>query len=67
MNIISGIIGTGIGEKHFEAIENCKNSRLKFFVKNESLNIEEKVSKKIITDNENKIFKDKNINFIMER
>ena len=67
MKIISGIIGTGIGKKHFEAIENCKNSETKILCEKNRRKLKilkKKYPKKILTDNENKIFKDKNINVV---
>ena len=66
MKIIAAIIGTGIGEKHFEAIDKYKSSKVKLFVKKTNLNLKflKKYPNQIITNDENLIFKDKDINLV---
>ena len=67
MKIISGVIGMGIGQKHFEAIENYKKSKVKIICEKDSLKLsklKKKFPNKIITNNDNVIFKDKDINLV---
>ena len=67
MKIISGVIGMGIGQKHYEAIENYKKSKVKIICEKDRvklLKLKKKYPKKIITSNENEIFKDKDINLV---
>lgn len=67
MKIIAAIIGFGIGKKHFESIENYKGSKVKIICeKNYKLiaDLKKKYPKKIITDSEKIIFKDKSINLV---
>ncbi len=67
MKIISGVIGMGIGQKHFEAIENYKKSKVKIICEKDSLKLsklKKKFPNKIITNNDNLIFKDKDINLV---
>ena len=54
------------GEKHVEAIENYNLSKVLIICeKNKKIKIfKKKVSKKIVTDNENLIFKNTNINLV---
>lgn len=68
MKIIAGIIGLGIGEKHLEAIESLnKNCFVKVLCEKNKKKIsylKKKYPNKIITSNENFIFKDKEINLV---
>ena len=67
MRIVAAIIGMGIGQKHLEAIENYKNSVVKIICeknKNKIRLLKKKYPSKIITDNENVIFSDKDINLV---
>jgi len=67
MKINAGIIGMGIGQKHFDAIEGYKKSQVSVICeKNRSkLNsLKKKYPSKLITNDENKIFKDKKINLV---
>jgi predicted dehydrogenase len=67
MNIVAGIIGMGIGEKHLEAIEGYKNSKIKIICeKNEKIIklLKKKYPKIIITKNEDAIYLDKEINLV---
>ena len=65
--IKAAIIGMGIGNKHYEAIENYKSSKVKIiceFNEKKIKQLRKKFPKKIITSNENLIFKDKSINLV---
>ena len=67
MKIVAAIIGMGIGEKHLEAINNYKNSKVKTiceFNKNKNIKLKKKYPKIKFTDNENDIFSDKEINLV---
>ena len=67
MKIRAAIIGMGVGQKHFEAIENYKDSKVKIICeknKKKIVLLKKKYPKKIITNNENDIFKDKTINLV---
>ena len=67
MKIVAAIIGMGIGEKHLEAINNYKNSKVKTiceFNKNKNIKLKKKYPKINFTDNENDIFSDKEINLV---
>ena len=67
MKILAGIIGFGIGKKHFESIENYKGSKVKVICEKNGKLINElrkKYPNKIITNSEKEIFKDKNINLV---
>ena len=67
IKIEAGIIGFGIGQKHYEAINNYKKSKVKIiFEKNlKKLRIlKKKYPKIIVTSNVNEIFLDKNINLV---
>ena len=67
MKINAGIIGMGIGQKHFDAIEGYKKSQVSVICeKNRSkLNsLKKKYPSKLITNDENKIFKNKKINLV---
>ena len=66
MKIIS-VNWNGIGQKHFEAIENYKKSKVKIICEKDSLKLsklKKKFPNKIITNNDNLIFKDKDINLV---
>lgn len=67
MKIVAAVIGTGIGLKHIEAIDSNKNSRVKIICET-NLNrinyLKKKYPKKIILSDENKIFRDKEINLV---
>ena len=65
--IKAAIIGTGIGIKHLEAIENYKGSKVNIICeKNEKKikKLKKKYPNKIITTNDNLIFKNKDINLV---
>ncbi len=67
MKINAGIIGMGIGQKHFDAIEGYKKSQVSIICeknKNKLDILKKKYPNKLITNDENKIFKDKNINLV---
>ena len=67
MKINAAIIGMGIGWKHFEAIEELNNCTVKIICEKDPKKIKyllKKFPNKIITSNENKIFKDKSINLV---
>lgn len=67
MKIISAIIGTGVGTKHLQAIENYKGSKVKIICekdKKKMLLLRKKYPHKIISQNENIIFNDKEINLV---
>jgi predicted dehydrogenase len=65
--INAGIIGFGIGQKHFEAIENYKKAKVKIICE-KNLNKISILKKKFpnirITNNENEIFINKEINLV---
>ena len=65
--INAAIIGSGIGLKHFEAINGYRNSKVKIICENDFKKIKQLKSKfkniKIIS-NENEIFKNKEINLV---
>lgn len=65
--IEAAIIGMGIGQKHFDAIENYKKSKVKIICEKSRKKInllKKKYPNKIITNNENKIFSNKDINLV---
>ena len=65
--ISAGIIGFGIGQKHFEAIHNYKNAKVKVICEKnlKKLKYIKKLFPKIkITNNENDIFLDRDINLV---
>jgi len=65
--ISAGIIGFGIGQKHFEAINNYKNTKVKTICEKDfkKLKYLKKVFPEIkITNNENDIFLDRDINLV---
>ena len=67
MKIIAAIIGMGIGQKHLEAIENYKNSKVKVICEKNKQKIKKlkiKYPNKIVTSNENDIFFDKQVNLV---
>ena len=67
MRIIAAIIGTGIGKKHFEAIENYKGSKVKIICEKNKLKLKvlkKKYPNQIITNDENLIFNDTDINLV---
>lgn len=67
MKIIAAIIGTGIGEKHFEAIEKYKRSKVKIICEKNKLKLKalkKKYPNQIITNDENLIFNDAEINLV---
>ena len=67
MKINAGIIGMGIGQKHFDAIEGCKNSIVKIICEKDPKKIKKlkkKYPNKLITSDENKIFSDKSVNLV---
>tara|TARA_B100000686_G_C16610587_1_gene873582 strand:- start:148 stop:1146 length:999 start_codon:yes stop_codon:yes gene_type:complete len=67
MNINSAIIGMGVGQKHFEALENYRGSKVKIICekdKKKLKKLKKKYPNKLITSDENKIFSDKKINLV---
>ena len=67
MKIKAAVIGTGIGLKHFEAIENYKNSKVEVICETNKKKInylKKKFPNKIVTSDENDIFKNKKINLV---
>ncbi len=65
--IKAGIIGFGIGQKHFEAIQYHKKSEVKIICEKNLKKIsilKKKFPKIMITNNENKIFSNKEINLV---
>tara|TARA_B100001057_G_scaffold496579_1_gene598423 strand:- start:5893 stop:6876 length:984 start_codon:yes stop_codon:yes gene_type:complete len=67
MKIVAAIIGMGIGQKHLEAIENYKNSKVKVICEKNKQKIKKlktKYPNKIVTSNENDIFSDKQVNLV---
>ena len=67
MNINAAIIGTGIGIKHLEAIEDYKKGSVKIICeknKNRIKFLKKKFKDIVITTQEEKIFKDKSINLV---
>ena len=67
MKIIAAIIGMGIGQKHLDAIDNYKKSFVKIICEKNEKKIKflkKKYPDKIITKNENIIFKDPSINLV---
>ncbi len=67
MKMIAAIIGMGIGQKHLDAIENYKKSFVKIICEKNEKKIkflQKKYPDKIITKNENVIFKDPSINLV---
>ena len=65
--IRAGIIGFGVGQKHFQAIHNYKKAKVKIICE-KNLNKLSLLKKKFpyikVTDNENEIFLDKEINLV---
>ena len=67
MKIIAAIIGMGIGQKHLEAIDNYKNSKVKIIYeknKNRIKELRKKYPNKIVTSKEDEIFFDKEVNLV---
>ena len=67
MKIKAAIIGTGIGLKHYEAIEKYKGSEVKILCEKNKKKINQlkkKFPNKLVTSNENLIFLDKEINLV---
>ena len=67
MKIKAAIIGTGIGLKHFEAIEHYKNSNVEVICETNKKRLsflKKKFPNKIVTNDENHIFKNKKINLV---
>ena len=67
MKIIAAIIGMGIGQKHLDAIDNYKKSFVKIICEKNEKKIKflkKKYPGKIITKDENVIFKDPSINLV---
>ena len=67
MKIIAAVIGMGIGQKHLDAIDNYKKSFVKIICEkndNKIKFLKKKYPDKIITKDENVIFKDKSINLV---
>ena len=67
MKIVAAVIGTGIGEKHIQAINNSKKSIVKIVCeknKKKFPNLKKKFPKIFFTTNEDKIFYDKEVNLV---
>ena len=67
MKIVAAIIGMGIGQKHLDAIDNYKKSFVKIICEKNEKKIQflkKKYPGKIITKDENVIFKDPSINLV---
>ena len=67
MKIKAAIIGMGVGQKHFDAIENYKGSKVEIICeknKKKLSQLKKSFPNKIITSNENKIFNNKEINLV---
>ena len=67
MKINAAIIGMGIGQKHFEAIEGYRNSKVTIICEKDKKKISQlkkKYPQKKIVSNENEIFKNKEINLV---
>jgi predicted dehydrogenase len=67
MKIKAAIIGMGIGQKHFEAIEGYKGSKVDIICekdKKKNSQLKKKYPKKKIVSNENEIFENKEINLV---
>jgi len=67
MKVIAAVIGMGIGQKHLDAIDNYKKSFVKIICEKNVKKIrflKKKYPDKIITKNENIIFKDPSINLV---
>lgn len=67
MKIVAGVIGTGIGQKHIEAINLVQNSYVKIICEKNKKKfpfLKKKFPKAILTSNENDLFKDKEINLV---
>ena len=65
MKILAAVIGMGIGEKHVEAIENYNLSKVLIICEKNKKKLKylKKYPKKIVTDNENLIFKNHEYQF----
>ena len=67
MKVIAAVIGTGIGEKHIEAINNFEKSKVKIVCeknKKKFPSLKKKFPKILFTTNEDDIFFDKEINLV---
>ena len=67
MNIKAAIIGMGIGQKHFEAIENYKGAKVEIICekdKKKITHLKKKYPNIVITNDQNKIFDNKGINLV---
>ena len=67
MKVIAAVIGTGIGEKHIEAINNFEKSKVKIVCEKNKKKfsiLKKKFPKIIFTTNEDDIFSDKEINLV---
>jgi len=67
MKIVAAVIGMGIGEKHLEAIDGFKGSKVKMICEKNKKKIQilkKKFPNKIITSKEEDIFLDKEINLV---
>ncbi len=67
MKIVAAVIGTGIGEKHLEAIDGFIGSKVKIICEKNQKKIKilkKKYPDKIVTSNEEVIFNDKQINLV---
>ncbi len=67
MEIKAAVIGSGIGEKHIQAIDELKFSNVKIICETDPKKIKilkKKYRKKVVTHKENDIFKDSSINLV---
>ena len=67
MRICAAVIGTGIGIKHYDAIEGYKNSSVKIICEKDKSKfkiLKNKYPNTTITSNDEDIFKDKDINLV---
>ena len=67
MKVIAAVIGTGIGEKHIEAINNFEKSKVKIVCEKNKKKfpiLKKKFPKIFFTTNEDDIFSDKEINLV---
>lgn len=67
MKVVAAVIGTGIGEKHIEAINNFEKSKVKIVCEKNRKKfptLKKKFPKILFTTNEDDIFSDKEINLV---
>ncbi len=67
MKIIAAVIGTGVGQKHIEAIDKFKRARVEIICEKNKKKIKllkKRFPSKYIVNDENEIFKNKSINLV---